>query len=366
MPRPPSRSPTRSQQRPVRRVHTFPSPYADTLFDAHLEWVYEDGGDLVFDLRTLQLDAPPAPQMISGQPYELVRGRHIAQRLRFPQASLAQRSGPFAEVNTLAPHHDARRVFGFQHLLAPSWGEIFVLSSAFAEDGLLVVRGHECLLEARNETPQPVEYLRRWKATPPPIIGPNSHRPVLYRRYGGDPIPIRLGRRVYRQRLFVGGIGLQGEQRPAVDAVLNLCEEPNPWRMRDGVYLADRLACKGELGQGMRADDLRAEAEWVVERLRNGRRVLVHCVAGINRSSSVACATLMLLEGLTPEQALTRVRSGRPQVAPDPYHWFALARLAEALGILPTPPAVDCPVSCDGDAIPSLPLAEEALATYRA
>jgi protein-tyrosine phosphatase len=64
-----------------------------------------------------------------------------------------------------------------------------------------------------------------------------------------------------------------------------------------------------------------------VEALRAGRRVLVHCAAGINRSSSVCCAALMLMEGLRPQEALARVRERHPEAHPDPYHWFALQHL---------------------------------------
>ncbi|MEO7001361.1 MAG: dual specificity protein phosphatase, partial [Ktedonobacterales bacterium] len=267
---------------------------------------------------------------------------------------------PYTELNDLPAHHDARRIFNFQHVAAPSWGEIYVLGTACTEGGLMVWRGHDYQLEPRDEEPQTVEYLRRWAITPASPVAPNSHRPVAHRRFGGDPVPIRLGRRVYRQRLFLGGVGLQGEQRPDVDAVLNLCEEPNPWSLGESILLADRVARKGELGQGMRADDLRAEAEWVAERLRDGQRVLVHCVAGINRSSSVACATLMLLEGMTPEQALACVRSVRPQAWPDPYHWFALARLAEELGIAKEPQSPDRSNDDDGLIPFTAPLCQEA------
>jgi protein-tyrosine phosphatase len=97
-----------------------------------------------------------------------------------------------------------------------------------------------------------------------------------------------------------------------------------------GAHPADRFATKGELVNGVAAADLRAEAEWVVERLCAGRRVLVHCWGGINRSASVCCAALMLLEGITPEAALARVRAPHVEAAPDPYHWFALQRLAAA------------------------------------
>jgi protein-tyrosine phosphatase len=74
----------------------------------------------------------------------------------------------------------------------------------------------------------------------------------------------------------------------------------------------------------MDAGELLDEAAWVVERLRAGRRVLVHCYAGMNRSTTVCCAALMMLEGISAEEALARVRERHPLAWPDPYHWFVL------------------------------------------
>src|SRR5262249_57956563 len=88
--------------------------------------------------------------------------------------------------------------------------------------------------------------------------------------------------------------------------------------------------------------DLLAEADWVAAHLRRGRTVLVHCYAGVNRSSTVCCAALMLLEGLGPEDALARIREHHPVAWPDPYHWFVLRWLA-------THPSVGVPAA-DGTA----------------
>jgi predicted protein tyrosine phosphatase len=156
-------------------------------------------------------------------------------------------------------------------------------------------------------------------------------RTKLLRRYNGDPITVALGNRRYRYRLFIGGLRHQGEIRPDVDAVLNLCEMDNPWVAQAGRHLNDRFACKGEMAIGMTMSDLLAEGRWVAERLRAGQRVLVHCYAGVNRSSTVCCAALMLLEGLSAEEALARVRENHPSCRPDPYHWFLLERLHAAV-----------------------------------
>jgi dual specificity phosphatase 12 len=74
----------------------------------------------------------------------------------------------------------------------------------------------------------------------------------------------------------------------------------------------------------MSAEDIRAEADWVIEHLQKKESVLVHCVAGMNRSVTICCAALMLMEGLSAEEALKRVREKHPWAKPDSYHWLAL------------------------------------------
>jgi dual specificity phosphatase 12 len=66
----------------------------------------------------------------------------------------------------------------------------------------------------------------------------------------------------------------------------------------------------------------------VIEHLKNKQRVLVHCVAGMNRSTTICCAVLILLEGLSAEAALERVREHHPWARPDSHHWLMLRWLA--------------------------------------
>ena len=71
------------------------------------------------------------------------------------------------------------------------------------------------------------------------------------------------------------------------------------------------------------------ETQWVIERLWNGQQVLVHCSAGMNRSAVISCGALILLEGLSAEAALERVREHHPWARPDPFHWLKLRWLAK-------------------------------------
>jgi protein-tyrosine phosphatase len=85
----------------------------------------------------------------------------------------------------------------------------------------------------------------------------------------------------------------------------------------------------------MGAHEIVDEARWVIERLQAGRRVLVHCAAGMNRSATICCAVLILLEGLSAEAALERVREHHPWARPDSHHWLALRWLAHAYSLPP-------------------------------
>jgi atypical dual specificity phosphatase len=53
--------------------------------------------------------------------------------------------------------------------------------------------------------------------------------------------------------------------------------------------------------------------EFVVEQLRGGRTVLVHCLAGEGRTGCVLAAYLVAEKGMGPEEALRHIRGIKPQ-----------------------------------------------------
>jgi hypothetical protein len=120
-------------------------------------------------------------------------------------------------------------------------------------------------------------------------------------------------------------------RRPEVGVVLNLGDEASRWCATGEVYPTDRRVRKGEGSSGMDMTEIITEARWVIEQLKAGQRVLVHCTAGFNRSVTICCATLILLEGMPAENALERVREHHPWARPDPHHWLALRWLAQNL-----------------------------------
>jgi hypothetical protein len=169
---------------------------------------------------------------------------------------------------------------------------------------------------------------RDWSPAPPMPDRLVPHPTYLYRRFGGDPITVRMRDNLYHQRLFIGGLDVQSADRPQVGVVLNLGEEASCWVKGQSRHFNDRTRSKGEGLNGMTVEEICEEADWVIEHLKNNQRVLVHCVAGMNRSTTICCAVLILLEGLSAEAALERVREHHPWARPDSNHWLALRWLA--------------------------------------
>jgi hypothetical protein len=171
---------------------------------------------------------------------------------------------------------------------------------------------------------QPFTIERDWSPAPPMPDGFVPQPIHIHDQFGGDPVTVKIDGSMQEQKLFVGGLEQQPNQRPQVDAVLNIGESPSNWVKGTELHPNDRTVEKGEGSKGMSTEEIRAEANWVIERLQKDQSVLVHCVAGMNRSITICCAVLMLMEGLTADESLKRVREQHPWAKPDSYHWLAL------------------------------------------
>lgn len=57
--------------------------------------------------------------------------------------------------------------------------------------------------------------------------------------------------------------------------------------------------------------------DFLEKQIERGRNVLVHCAAGVSRSTAVVVAHLMRTEDLSLDAALTRIRQVRPQACPN-------------------------------------------------
>ncbi len=307
----------------------------DMLYEGRLDDIHEatgpGGTDLLLDIQRFEPTEVIATGEEHGRHYEEVRGWYTPMRVRFRGATVVRRAGAFATLDQFELEAVERRLTAIFHIRDPKHGELYIVGVMALETGNLMLHASEVVVEPRSGDRQFVTLRRWWEPTPHTPTGLVPMPAALHRKYGGDPIAIRLNGRVSRRRLFIGGMHHQGEQRPDVDAVLNLCGEENPWVCGQGAHPRDRVSRKGEMFDGMRADDVLAEGRWVADRLRAGERVLVHCYAGMNRSATVCCAALILLEGISAEEALERVRERHPVAWPDPYHWKVLRRLAASV-----------------------------------
>ena len=332
--------------------HILPFPHAAEIFDSRLKTMHEEPGEggsqIVISLEAFRPHSDPEPLDLDGRPYERLIGEYVPLRLRFQSAAWLRKTGIYQDFDALPEDHSGRHLFSIQRSRREGIGEVYWFATDGGEPGDLSLTADGYSLEPEPQAPRPAEIVRRWSPTPPLSPGHIPHRPALYRRYGGDPVVFHIGRRTYARRLFIGGLYHQQEERPQVHHVLNLCGVENPWCGTSSESPDDRRIQRGEMAAGMDAMDIFEEAAWVAERLRSGRRVLVHCYAGINRSSTVCIATLMFLEGIGPETALARIRQHHPLAWPDPYHWFTLRWMSRALSISESPDFVVPQPQSDG------------------
>lgn len=309
---------------------TFPvdeTPAGGFLEALHLE-IYHGRTDLLLDYRALKLSAPSELFERDGHPWEHILGEYLPRRLRFTGAKVREGKNIGASLADLPPRDSDRLLNAVLAWRGTDGQNIYLFDLRRHADDVLLLEAMGCLQEDRPGPAWKADFERNW--SPPPLsparLIPTLHR--LHQRYGGDPVTIHLNGQPRHLRLFVGGMEDQSGRRPDVSAVLNLAEEASRWAVDMPPDPADRWIERGEGSKGMTIRDLAEEAGWVIDHLKKGQRVLVHCSAGMNRSSSVCCAVLILLEGLSAEAALERVREHHPWARPDPYHWLTLRWLA--------------------------------------
>lgn len=284
--------------------------------------------DLLLDYHELQLTAQTELYERDGRPWERVQGKYVPRRLRFVDASIVEGTALLSCLEGL-PREDPGRLLNAVLAWRNTDGQNNYLFDLRREkNDTLLLLASRCLSEPCLDIVWETSFERDW--SPPPLspsrLIPDPKR--FRRRFGGDPVTIRLAGHLQHRRLFIGGLDNQSRHRPDVSAVLNLAGAPSLWVLEKHPHQADRWVHKGEGSKGMTVRELAEEADWVIGHLNDGERILVHCSAGMNRSSSVCCAVLIRLEGLPAEAALERVREHHPWARPDPRHWLALRWLA--------------------------------------
>jgi len=311
-------SPTPAQTRIVEH------PFASLMQGGRLDSIHENGREIHLTVQGLEVNSAEVFER-EGKIFERVTSRHIPLKLTFSNVKELNRPEFFTALDQY-PIEDPSRVIAQMHSwIMPGMTEIFHI---FNMRGPIFANMNFFASEATYEketASEPFTFERDWSPAPPMPDGLVPLPIDLHDNFGGDPVPVKIGDTVQEQRLFVGGLENQPNHRPPqVNAVLNLGERPSLWVKGNDVHPNDRTVQKGEGALGMSTAEIRAEANWVIEHLQKGENVLVHCVAGMNRSTTICCAVVMLLEGLTAEDALKRVREQHPWAKPDSYHWLAL------------------------------------------
>ena len=309
--------------------YPFAAALQGALLDSYEEQQRDGQLQITLKLRALERKSSELFER-DGEIHERIEGVYYPMQLHFSSASELQSSDFFKSLNSLHPDDPLRTIEDMLSWRRPDRQDTFYLFGLQAAhlDNLMFFAKH---IRDDSLSPEPTPFIleRDWSPAPPMSdrLVPRPKR--LHQRFGGDPITLRVGTRPAHHRLFVGGLDIQPGERPQVDVIFNVSEEASKWVKDRRIHPRDRWDNKGEGSEGMSLEVIREEAEWVIERLRKNQRVLVHCVAGMNRSSTICCAALILLEGLTADQALDRVREHHPWARPDSRHWLKLRWLAK-------------------------------------
>jgi len=305
------------------RVHTriIQHPFAQLMHGSRLDSYCENGQNLVLDIQGLQLTTSELFER-NQKIFERVVGNYIPLRLKFSNISRLYRDDFFTSLENFVEDDPCRTVV---HLL--SWRqpkEPHIYYRIGLQNAVAYFFAQQATCKKRDGAETLINLERDWSPAPsmPERLVPRPYH--LYQRFGGDPITIHVNGKIHHHKLFIGGTDIQPKHRPQVDAVLNLGEEKSCWVKGSTLHPNNRVINKGEGLDGMTVAEICEEEEWVIEGLQQNQRVLVHCVAGMNRSTTICCAALILLEGLNAEAALERVREHHPWARPDSHHWLAL------------------------------------------
>lgn len=310
-------SPIKSTARIVKH------PFADLMQGARLDSFDENSSEIYLGVQGLEIINSELFEH-DGLIMERVTGRHIPLKLTFTNVSHLKRSDFFTTLDQYSLDNPSRIIVFTHSWRQPGMEDIFyMLGLHGSADAGMNFFASDVTFE-QGDGREPFTFERDYSPSPPMPDGDVPQPYDIYDRFGGDPVIIKLDGNVVEDKLFVGGIENQPENRPEIDAVLNLGEKPSAWIKGNTLHPNDRTMERGEGSKGMSVDDIRTEANWVIDHLQKKESVLIHCVAGMNRSTTVCCAVLMQLEGLTAEQALQRVYEHHPWAKPDSHHWLML------------------------------------------
>jgi hypothetical protein len=310
-------SPTPAQTRIIEH------PFAALLQGGRLDSFHENGHEIHLTIQGLEVVASEVFER-EGKLFERVTGRHIPLKISFSNVKELNRVEFFTTLDQYSTEDPSRIIAQMHSWVMPGMGDIFHIFNLRAPISANMNFFASGATHEQETASEPFTFERDWSPAPPMPEGVVPLPIDLHDNFGGDPVAVKIGDTLQAQRLFVGGLENQPDHRPLkVDAVMNLGERPSMWAKGEP-HPNDRVVEKGEGSKGMSVEEIKAEANWVIDHLKKDEHVLVHCVAGMNRSVTICCAVTMLLEGLTADAALKRVREQHPWAKPDAYHWLAL------------------------------------------
>lgn len=298
-------------------------PFAALMQGARLDSYQESGQEVHMEVQGLKVTAS---ELIvrEGKIIEKATCVYIPLKLKFKKVTPLKRADFFTSLANYPVDDPSRVIFYMHSWQQPGMEDVFYIFKLREPIGASMNFLANFVTFEQENGGEPFTIERDWSPAPPM---PDGFVPLpihLHDQFGGDPVTFKLNGSTLEQKLFVGGLEQQPNQRPQVDAVLNIGESPSNWVKGTEIHPNDRVVEKGEGTKGMSSEEIRTEANWVIDHLKKDESVLVHCVAGMNRSVTVCCAVLMLMEGLTADEALKRVREQHPWAKPDSYHWLAL------------------------------------------
>ncbi len=149
-----------------------------------------------------------------------------------------------------------------------------------------------------------------------------SHIFDWFRRLFSPKKPWQSDASMILANLYLSGFFEEWDRR--FDCVVNVAEEDFdnvPWWAYGFLW-----APRPDMSPAPSPKELQAFVSVICLWLDLGKRVLVHCDAGNNRSATVVIAYLMYSMHLTTDEAIAFARSKRPSVGP---HAFQVAALRE-------------------------------------
>jgi hypothetical protein len=311
------------------QIHIIEPPFAPFMQGARLDSYREQGHELVLDVQGLNCTNSELFER-DGKIFERATCTYVPLTLNFSKVTPLKRSDFFTSLENYPQDDPSRIIFYMHSWQQPGMEDIFFIFKMREPISASMNFLARAVTHEQSEGGKPFTVERDWSPAPPMPERVVPQPKELHDQFGGDPVMVMINGTGHDRKLFVGGLENQPGVRPQVDAVLNIGESPSAWVQGNDLHANDRTVERGEGTKGMSVDEIREEASWVMDRLKKDESVLVHCVAGMNRSATICCAVLMLMEGLSAEDALVRVREQHPWAKPDSYHWLALRWLEKS------------------------------------